>query len=168
MKWIGLLLITAAGAGLGWCASRQMTRRVADLGSIQHLMEVLLRQMTYTTRPVSQLWQQLAADEGPKRCFLVVQTAAYLSRYPFAEAFRQAVEDAVGEGRLQAEEQQVLLSFSREWGQYDMERQTAQIRDCIRQLSHLRQEAAEQAKAKGKIYQVAGVAGGMALALLLL
>lgn len=124
--------------------------------------------MMYTTRPITQLWQQLVVDEGQNGCFLLGQTAAYLSRCPFAEAFSRAVEDAARERRLQNEEQQVLLSFSREWGQYDMERQTAQIQDCIRQLSRLRQEADEQAKAKGKIYRVAGLTGGMALALLLL
>lgn len=125
--------------------------------------------MTYTALPMKTLWQQLAQAGSPvNACPLVADTAAGLREMPFSVAFAAAVEKAVTDGTLRPPEEAVLRAFGRECGQYDLPRQTAQVKHCLCQLTELRTQAREEAVSRGQICRVAGAAGGAALALLLL
>ena len=124
--------------------------------------------MTYTALPMKELWLQLAQNGSLAACPLVADTAAGLATAPFSCAFTAAVEKAAASGVLHPPEAAVLLAFGRECGQYDLPRQTAQVKGCLAQLTDLREEAREQVAARGQIYRVMGAAGGAALALLLL
>ena len=168
VKYVGLSLIVAAGVGLGLYASHRLTRRVRLLRQLERVMESLLRRLTYGARPMGEMWLQLAEDESFVCCPLVADTAAGLANAPFSEAFRRGVEKCAAEGLLGASERQLLLEFGAECGRYDLARQAAQIRSCIRGLQELCAVAAEQAGTRGQLYRVLGVAGGCGLALLLL
>ncbi|MBQ8683947.1 MAG: stage III sporulation protein AB [Clostridia bacterium] len=153
---------------MGLHASHGLFRRVTVLEQVEQVLETLLRQMTYTALPMRELWLQMARNGSLSACSLVADTAMGLKDAPFSVAFSAAVEKAARSGTLRQAEAAVLLAFGRECGQYDLTRQTALIKGCLAQLERLREEARGQAVARGQIYRVMGVAGGAALALLLL
>lgn len=168
MRYVGYLLTLLAGVGLGWYASHRLTRRVAALTWLERLMDTLLRQTAYTALPMKTLWRQLAQDGSFAACPLVAETVAGLEDCTFSEAFGAAVERLAARDWLWPSEKEVLLRFCRECGQYDLSRQTAQLRRCGEELGALRREAAEAASSRGRLYRVMGAAGGGALVLLLL
>ncbi len=115
------------------------------------------------------LWLGLAQNGSFSACPLVQETATRLEEgSPFSAAFAAAVDALADRDWLQPPEQAVLLAFSRECGQYDLARQTAQLKGCRGELSHLLQEARGLTDSRGRLYRVLGAAGGGALALLLL
>ena len=117
---------------------------------------------------MGQLWQRLAAIDGIGACPLVTATVAKLSAMSFSAALSAAVEQESAAGRLQTAEKQLLLIFAAECGQYDLSQQAAQIEECIGRLGDLRAAAKEQFAARGQVYRMMGLGGGVALALLLM
>lgn len=117
---------------------------------------------------MGELWRQLAQMDSHVACPLVTATAERLAAAPFSRAFSMAVEHLTEQGVLQQAERGVLLSFAAECGQYDLSRQAAQIQGCVTQLEAVRQTASELARTRGQVYRVMGIAGGAALALLLI
>jgi len=168
MGYVGHLLILMAGTGLGVYCARHLHRRTQSLQQTGGVLQALLRQMTYTARPMSELWRQLAQNEAYSGFSLVQDTAAGLADAPFGVAFAAAVERAAEAGFLQPPGRQLLLEFGEGCGRYDLARQEQHIRHYCDRLAELEEEARRQAAVKGRICPVMGLAGGAALALLLL
>ena len=168
MRYAGLLLIVVAGAGVGLYAAHRLTRRVAVLGQLIQTLKTLGRLLVCSARPMGDLWRQLAQMNSHAACPLVVATAQGLAAAPFSVAFAAAVEQLSEQGVLAQEERDILLAFGAESGQYDLSRQAAQIQGCVAQLEAVRESAAELARTRGQVVRVMGMAGGAALALLLI
>lgn len=124
--------------------------------------------MSYTARPMSELWRRLAQGEGFAAFSLVQDTAKMLPGTSFASAFSAAVEKAEGEGLLLPPDRQLLLEFAEGCGHTDLAGQQAHI-EYYRALLAAREEDARRLwQEKGRMYRVLGLAGGVALALLLM
>ncbi len=124
--------------------------------------------MTFTALPMADLWRRLATREVFADYILLQDTAAGLDAQDFSSAFTGAVERAVEVGLLESPGRQLLLEFLEGCGRYDLTGQTAHITQYGDRLEVLEQETAQKAAALCRIYRVMGVAGGAALALLLL
>jgi len=114
------------------------------------------------------LWRQLADTEAYGDCRLLQDTVVGLASAPFDAAFSAAVERARADDLLTPAGHSLLSEFGAGCGRYDLTRQTEHIRHYRRQLEDLGAELSRYAAAKGRLYRVAGLAGGVALALLLL
>ena len=117
---------------------------------------------------MADLWRRLAASEAYDDCRLLRDTAATLPDVPFSAAFGAAVERAEQEGLLTPAGCGLLLEFGGGCGRYDLIRQTEHIRHYRCQLEDLSKDLSLTAMLRGRLYRVAGTAGGVALALLLL
>jgi stage III sporulation protein AB len=116
---------------------------------------------------MAQLWNRLAAGELG-RFSLVAETAAALESAAFPIAFQRAVERASRQGLLTADNSQLLLEFGEGCGRLGLTGQVAHICAYRQQITLAADTAREQATAKGQVYQMLGVAGGVGLSLLLL
>lgn len=114
------------------------------------------------------LWRQLAAQPGYEDCRLLQDTALELAHSSFEVAFTAAVARAVTEGLLTPEGHSLLLAFGGGCGRYDMARQQEHIAHYRERLAQLSADLAYRGAVGARLCRVAGPAGGMALALLLL
>ena len=168
MRWLGCLLIALTGAGMGVYGAHRLHRQATYIQQTVRVLQALERQLPYTALPMADLWRRLAASEAYDDCRLLRDTAATLPDVPFSAAFGAAVERAEQEGLLTPAGCGLLLEFGGGCGRYDMIRQTEHIRHYRCQLEDLSKDLSLTAMLRGRLYRVAGTAGGVALALLLL
>ncbi len=113
------------------------------------------------------LWTQLA-DGGAFGDFsLLTDTVAQLEGLPFEQAFDRAVDLAVARGEATPTDAVLLREFGYGCGRTDMSGQQALLRAYREQLRMVGEEADRTARSKGQVYRMMGVAGGVALALLM-
>ncbi len=124
--------------------------------------------MSYTALPMPDLWRRLAQGEGFAAFSLVQDTAKALPHTPFSVAFTEAVNRAEGEGALLPAARQILLEFGEGCGHTDLSGQQAHIAYYRGLLSAQEEEARRLWQEKGRMYRVLGLAGGVALMLLLM
>ena len=169
MRFVGCLLIALAGAGLGLYGSHRLRRRTAYLQRSVALLRTLERQLPYTALPMAVLWRQLAASGAYKDCRLLQDTVDALREdTAFIDAFSAAVETACTAGLLTEAGRCLLLECGAGLGRYDLTRQTDHLRYYGDRGEEMAAALASDASARGRLYRVTGLAGGMALALLLL
>lgn len=168
MRCIGCLLIALAGMGMGLYGAHRLHRQAAYIQQTVRVLQTLERQLPYTALPMTDLWRRLAASDAYDDCRLLRDTAAALPDVPFSAAFGAAVERAEGEGLLTPAGCGLLTEFGAGCGRYDLIRQTEHIRHYRCRLEDLAQDLSLLAVTRGRLYRVAGTAGGVALALLLL
>lgn len=116
---------------------------------------------------MTDLWQQLALSVPYADCVLLQDTVAQPDT-PFAAAFSAAVERAQTAGWLTSAGYSLLMEFGAGCGRYDLIRQTEHIRHYRQEAEQLSADLCHRATVRGQLYRTAGLAGGVALALLLL
>ena len=168
MGYVGFLLMMAAGMGMGLYGAHRLRRQAQYIRQVCRLLQTLDQQMSFTALPIGPLWQQLAAQTAFSDYRLLQDTAVGLGTTSFDIAFASAVEQAQTDGVLTPSGRQLLLEFGAGCGRYDLTRQAEHIRHYRRRLEELESTLDQQATVKGRLYRVLGLAGGMALALLLL
>ena len=169
MRFIGCLLIALAGAGLGLYGSHRLRRRAAYLHQTVSLLRALERQLPYTALPMAILWQQLAASGAYEDCRLLQDTVDALREdTAFIDAFSAAVDIACGAGLLTEAGRGLLQECGVGFGRYDLTRQTAHLQYYGDRAEEMATALMADASVQGRLYRVTGLAGGVALALLLL
>ena len=168
MGWIGSVLLMVAGTGMGWYAAHRLRRRVVFLETCDRLLQTLWQEMSYTAKPMADLWRRLAHCEGLKEFALVRDTAEGLETVSFAAAFAAAVEKATVEGAILPPTRRLLIEFGEGCGRTDLEGQQTHIAYYRAQLSAQAEAARRVYAEKGRVYRVLGMTGGVALALLLM
>lgn len=169
MKYLGILLIVATGIGLGLIYAGRLRRRADDLCRIERLLEALCDRLLYSAQPLTALWQGLAADAVLSDYPLVRETSGELYKgASFYTAFSRAVVTMADSGRLTPAAATLLTELGSALGRSGLEQQVQLIRHCVERLKGERQAADELASARGRVYPMLGLAGGVSLALLLL
>ena len=169
MQYIGCLLMALAGAGMGLWGSRHLHRRAAYLHQTVRLLQVLERQLPYTAQPMAVLWRQLAVSGVYEDCRLLRDTLAGLDAdVPFTTAFAAALEQARGEDLLSAAGYRLLSECGAGCGRYDLTRQTEHLHHYRLAAEEMADALSAEAVTKGRLYRVMGVAGGVAVSLLLI
>ena len=165
--WLGHLLIVAAGTGLGLSASHHLNKQVSYLHGAVQLLQMLEQQVAYSAQPMAVLWQTLADSGSLSDCRLLQDTVSAMNEQGFCTAFVQAVERAEAEDLVFPAARRLLLQFGDGCGRYDVVGQVEQIAHHRRGLAALEEQWQAQVATKARLYRVLGVAGGLALALLL-
>lgn len=124
--------------------------------------------MSYTALPMPDLWRRLAQSEGFAAFSLVQDVAKDVSDTSFSSAFSVAVEKAEEEGLLLPSARQLLVEFAEGCGHTDLTGQQAHIEYYRTLLSAQEEESRRVWQEKGRVYRVLGLAGGVALMLLLM
>ncbi len=164
MKWIGIILLVAAGSGLGIYYARRQLSRVRFWERLGQVLEALQTQMTYTTRPLAELWRDMDKSGAFADFSLVKSVSGLLEEYTFSDAFSAALTHA----ELTQQERETLLTYAGGCGVTGLKEQIAHL-ESFREIARcFREEAARQALPKAQIYPTVGLAGGVALAMLIL
>lgn len=169
MKYIGVLLMVAAGLGLGMACARRLRVRVYYLDCVERLLEALRDRLQYAVQPLPELWQGIAADVVLSDYPLVREVACELCKgNNFYTSFSRAVQAAARDGQLSAAQAAVLTELGGALGRSSVEQQAQRIVRCVERLEKERQAACQIASERGRVYPMVGLAAGVGLALLLL
>lgn len=154
---------------MGLSYTRRLRRQVDELCRVERLLDVLCDRLLYSAEPLAVLWQALAADKSLSDYSLVQDTANEICKgVSFYTAFARAVAVLVDSGRLTPASAALLTELGGALGHSGLEQQAQLIRHCAERLKKERQTAETLATARGRVYPMMGLAGGVSLALLLL
>ncbi len=149
--------------------TRRLHQQVNELCRIERLLDALCDRLLYSAQPLAALWQTIAADETFSDYPLVRDTVAELCKgIPFYTAFSRTVTTMADNGRLTPAAAALLIELGGTLGHSGLEQQAELIRRCAERLKKERQTAENLASARGRVYPMMGLAGGVSLALLLL
>ncbi len=133
------------------------------------MLDVLADRVRFSAAPLVVLWEGLAQEENTARLPLVSEVADGLRReLSFEESVLSAMESQAVQGFLLLPEREALRLFAASSGRSGLAQQCEQIRRCRETLERVREAAATTASSQAPIVRMAGFAGGVCLALLLL
>ncbi len=154
---LGLLLLTAACAGIGLAESHKLTARAEFLEDFRRFLTASQAEIQYGLVPVRELVLSFQ-EEMPllKNC-----AGRLLAGESFPKAWKQAVQEQGGDDKA------FLLEFGKGLGTTGLEGQMAHVR-LYQELTDTRlMQARKNCEKKGKLYRQLGILGGAALALVL-
>ena len=168
MKYLGALLIVAAGLGFGMMYTRRLRSRVDYLCRVERLLEALSERLLYSAQPLTALWQSLSEDSVLSAYPLVQDAANEMCKgNDFYTSFACAVSAAGATGHLTAVEMALLTDLGGSLGRSGLGEQAELIRCCAERLGRERAMAQTLVCERGRVYPMLGFAGGLCLALLL-
>ncbi len=136
---------------------------------VERLLDALCDRLLYSAQPLAALWQSFATDAVLSDYPLVQDTADELRKgVDFYTAFSRAVVMMSESGRLTSVSSALLTELGGTLGHSGLEQQAQLIRHCAERLKKERQSVEMLVTARGRVYPILGLAGGVGLALLLL
>ena len=168
MRYIGMLLIVAAGIGVGMYYVRRMRRRTAFLQRTARLIQTMEQRMSYAAQPLAAMWRGFAADEMFGDFILVRQTVALLDEMPFLAALQTVLRRVAGSEGLTPTDHALLQEVASGCGVTGMEEQRQHLQVYGRLCREQSEEAAAVAAARTPVCRMMGIAGGIGTALLFL
>ncbi len=170
LKLFGILLIVAAGSGIGFSQSFALTRREKALRQL-HRMSVLLKgEIQYGNASLWEAFEGAAGKmQGEYRDFLK-ETARRMqsaSCRPFEDIFRECAREKLADAGLSREEEEDLYALGAHLGYLDLAMQIKQLELYQWEVQRSIGELQEQMPGKKKIYQSLGIMGGILLAVLI-
>lgn len=167
LKWIGCILLIAAGAGTGYLQSHKLTARVRFLEAFLQFLTWLETQIRYSA---SELEALLAGYEAPLTLQpLLTECAGRMGQdEPFSQAWDQGVALLPKESGLLPGDRQLLCQFAEGLGSTDVQ---GQITHCAMQrafFTNRLEEARDERQKKGKLYTMLGSFAGVGVSLLFL
>lgn len=168
MKFAGLLLLVAAGGGIGWLRAAALHRRAAALETARRLVLWLTAQVQYTAAPVGDLLRQAAASEEFSAFSLPKTVVCEMRQHPFPIAWKQAATIAAKENNFTEKDGDLLRCFGEGFGKTDRAGQVAHGELFAALFLERQQQAAKVAHERGRVECVLWPSGAAVLALLLL
>ncbi len=164
MKWIGFLILTAAGVAIGFAAWGGKKTRLALLVSTERLLRDWERRLQFAAMPVRDWLKAVAVQPQYAQLTFLNAVLQRLEQEDLETAWRTALPETRG---LSAEDVAVLCSLGAHLGKSDTATQLGCVQQALSALSENRKQAATEAEKAGKLYVGLGTCAGMAVALLL-
>lgn len=163
-------LLLAGGAGmLGFAAAGELGRRVNTLSALVGALEWMARELAFRLTPMPELLEGLAGKASPPVDLLFAYCREGLKNLgvvPLAQLWREGLRlPALGLGQR---ELAVLDGLGDILGCYDGEGQLAALEQARGELERTLEEAREERRRLGRVYQTVGAAAGAVLVILLL
>ena len=142
----------------------RLSRRVKVLSDLIRLTEAVLGKLSFSAEPVAAMWRRLG-EEG-ERSLLLRRSLGYMERMPVRESWQKAVEDTAGEGLILPEDEPLIKELGETMGTVGLAEQCAYLETYRMRLEQAEQRARRLADEKAPVFRMAGLAGGVCLALL--
>ena len=157
---IGVILVVAGCGGLGYLAFSRLDGRVKLLAAFSMLAGRLICEIGFRLTPLPELPGRLPA----LKCFW-----DEMGYDPYGEeTFSEAWARTAGKQDLPEIDRALLCEIGEILGRYDADNQARTLEALQRQLDISLAAAREKRRAYGRLYALAGVLGGLILAVVLL
>lgn len=163
MKIIGALLLSGAGAALGFERSAQVKRRVRLLSALTAALGVMAEEISLLRTPLPELFAGLAG-RGPEQTRAFFASLSDTRGRPLSERWSESARALP----LDGEARETLCALGMSLGRYDAASQCAQIELVCAQLRRMTQEARSERDGRARTYVGLGLSLGAMLAVILL
>ena len=157
---IGVILIVAGCGGLGVMAFLRLESRVKLLSAFSALAGRLACEIGFRLTPLPEFSQRVPSLKS----FWDIMAYEPYGEETYSEAWQRAV----GSLDLPEIDRALLCEMGEILGRYDADNQARTLEALRRQLDISLETAKEKRKAHGRLYALAGLLGGLMLAVILL
>lgn len=165
MQGLGILLVLAAGIGIGIFRARELRERPKQIRAVIQALSALEAQIVYAELPLADGFRDCTAicrEERVKRMFvLLAQRLSADKRCSSGEAFREIRSQVCEEMSLGQAEWNSLSFLCDNLGRTDCRETEKQIALSIEQLKALESSAIAAAEKKGKAAVYLGICGAL-------
>lgn len=169
LKIAGILLIVAAGAGIGFSKSFELTKRERALETILRMVILLKGEIRYGNASLHDAFCGAASKlSGEYACFLeaVAERMEAKTGESFGRLFRECAGEYLSELEFDAQQREKLFSLGENLGYLDLAMQIKQLDLYEKELEYSIEELRRELPAQKKAYQSLGILGGVLLAIL--
>lgn len=168
IRWVGALLLTAGAGALGAAAVAQLEGRVRDLRETLRGLEGMKRLLDSSMEPLERMLREAEACTTGRVQALFRFCVREMD--PLKGEFSALWQAALDTVPLRMEEADLaeLRQLGNILGRYDVDSQSAALKQTLSRMERLLEDAAGQRARLGKVYGTAGVAAGLLLAIMLL
>lgn len=165
-KFVGSVCILFSAVRLGAIKSQTLRTRIRYLKLLEHLLILLLGEVQFSLRPLSEIFETLGKQEGGEGFAVAAQEMSLRDGRSAKECFHSAIESAYP--FLETEDKNVLLSLGEGLGICDCATQCRIIESVTAAITEQRKRTEEFAFKTIKLYRGLSIAGGFFLILLFL
>ena len=146
-----------------------LSQRADTLEQIQRLITRIATQIRYTAAPLRDILSPLAV-EGEYKALLFLQDIQHELDHDktLSSVWNQSVRNRQKVCGLNRADTELLVEFGNGLGKTDIEGQLSHCELYAELFSRQAENARQEVAAKGRLYTTLGIAGGLALALLLI
>ena len=172
MRMLGCVFLFLLFVSLGVYASNQLEKRIKQLKSLEKAIESMKREIDYRVSPLCEtLLKTAKRTEHPWCLFLEEAGRTFQNRKEGIlnpdEIFQKGIR------RIQLyhpweKDLNVILNLGRSLGELDKKMQIMELSMAEEEVRELIQEAREEKRTKGKLYQTLGVCMGILSVILVL
>ncbi len=159
MKWLGALLLVAAGAGVGYAKNAGLRRQINLLDELMAWIGYLEQEIGQRRTPLPELMRNYAS----RTHLPVLEWAGELEH---GHSLRQAMMG--WENQTEEETARIIVQLAAVLGKYDSETQTNACAVAAGQLAARKETLQRQLAEKGRLYQTVPLTLGLMAALVLL
>lgn len=143
-KWIGSLLIIAAGAGMGWLKGADLQKRLTAMQSLRQIFLMLRSEIQYTKAPLGEaFWRIGRRTDGIYGAWLkkLAERLGQHSETSFRNIWIHTAEESLTESGLSQEDVEYLKAAGEQMGYLDERMQLGTIDLFLEQLeSEIREQ----------------------------
>ncbi|HJB30051.1 MAG TPA: stage III sporulation protein AB [Candidatus Blautia faecavium] len=169
LKGAGILLIIAAGAGLGFSQSFALTGRMKALRTLQRLVILLKGEIQYGNTSLHDAFSGAAEKMSGEYGEFLKETAKRMTTsqgQSFGQIFHTCAREKLGHLKLSGEEREAFYSLGYHLGYLDLRMQIRQLDLYEEELRYSIEELQAKLPEMKKICQSLGIMGGILLAVL--
>ena len=170
LRGIGSLFIILACASFGILFERRIILRIRALSSILPALEILKAEIADLLTPIPEAMMLLSFNSSYPASDLFSKIEERLNKngFTFCDAYRGALHENGTKLGFYEEDIALLLELSPVLGRYSADEQANKLHQVIRRLEEVKEAAALERGARGKLYKTMGVMLGIVLVLVTL
>ena len=164
MKWVIMIILFVGCVLVGYVLSLKYKRRVDFFSSLIFLAQKLDVEINFSRERLKKLIE--AFDEKSKKNLMGIDTR-FLK---YLEDGGELTSDRLFDKKsiLKNEEKELITLFFRSLGRSDVENQSKEIKNYISRFEKLLSESSAEYKKYGKLGTKLGIAGGLAVVILMI
>lgn len=165
-RWIGALLIAAAGILTGFYAAREYKRRVREIEAMIAALNHMQAEIALRLTPMADIFRDLASQNTPCTSFFAAIVTGITEIYeePLASLWKRMANESFPP----SDARDIFAALGSSLGCYDAQQECAAITYTVEQLKRELTHAQEENITQGMLLKRLGAAAGVGLAIIFL
>ncbi|MCL6637859.1 MAG: hypothetical protein K6T26_07905 [Alicyclobacillus sp.] len=168
LKTVGAALVWVSCSLMGWRIASGYRQRPRQLQTLMQALRLLRTEVDYGATPLPQALRQVAQRAPAPADRLWAKAAELLNEADMevADALHRACSEFAPAWSLTAADWEVVCEFGQTLGTSDLVHQMQQFDVALARLANQEAEAREASRTQARLWQYAGVLGGLLLVIL--
>lgn len=170
IKVIGVLLILASSAGIGFHMSDDLLKRVEELKTLKKVILMLRGEIKYNNSTMAEAFETIGNRiQNPYHDFFIdgAKELNDLSGQTFIEIWKQAIDTNMKETKLNKKDKERFKNLGDNLGYLDKEMQLSTIDLYLEHLELEIEEGNKSMNSNSRLYKCLGIMGGVLVTLII-